>query len=48
MTSNVAPLLVNCNSPSINIRSSPASTPASVSTVVMGPALQTRPESSAE
>ncbi len=36
MTSNVAPLLVICNSPSMSIRSSPASTPVSVCTPVMG------------
>src|SRR5271166_4730451 len=36
MTSNFAPLLVYCSSPSINIRSSPAKTPVSLCTPVMG------------
>src|SRR5689334_21963043 len=52
MTSNVAPLLVCCSSPSMSIRSSPASTPVSSCTLVMRSALQTsaevsRPEESA-
>src|SRR6478735_2723047 len=47
MTSNVAPPLVNCNSPSMSIRSSPASTPVSVCTPVMGDSFKTQAEMSA-